>query len=97
MADKVVSHAFSHGFRPDHSQRLADYWAEALGGELAQGILAQFPPGEYPHLAELTTEHVLQPGYDHASEFEFGLDVILEGLQRLSQPTGDQPPTAARS
>ena len=32
MADEVVSHAFSHGFRPDHSERLAAYWAEALGG-----------------------------------------------------------------
>ena len=32
MADDVVSHAFSHGFHPDHGQRLAAYWAEALGG-----------------------------------------------------------------
>ena len=32
MADEIVSHAFSSGFRPDHSQRLAAYWAEALGG-----------------------------------------------------------------
>ncbi len=32
MADEVVSHAFSHGFHPDHGQRLAAYWAEALGG-----------------------------------------------------------------
>lgn len=32
MADAVVSHAFSHGFHPDHSRRLAAYWAEALGG-----------------------------------------------------------------
>jgi hemoglobin len=32
MADEVVSHAFSHGFRPDHNERLAAYWAEALGG-----------------------------------------------------------------
>jgi hemoglobin len=32
MADEVVSHAFSHGFDPDHSERLAAYWAEALGG-----------------------------------------------------------------
>lgn len=32
LADDVVSHAFSHGFRPDHSERLASYWAEALGG-----------------------------------------------------------------
>ena len=32
MADELVSHAFSHGYRADHSERLAAYWAEALGG-----------------------------------------------------------------
>jgi len=32
MADEEVSHAFSHGYRRDHSERLAAYWAEALGG-----------------------------------------------------------------
>jgi hemoglobin len=32
LADEVVAHAFSHGYRPDHSVRLAAYWAEALGG-----------------------------------------------------------------
>lgn len=32
LADEVVGHAFSHGFRADHSERLAAYWAEALGG-----------------------------------------------------------------
>lgn len=32
MADEVVEHAFSHGFHPQHVQRLATYWAEALGG-----------------------------------------------------------------
>ena len=32
LADEVVEHAFSHGFRPDHTERLAAYWAEALGG-----------------------------------------------------------------
>ena len=32
MADEVVSHAFSHGFDPQHVERLAAYWAEALGG-----------------------------------------------------------------
>jgi hemoglobin len=35
MADEVVSHAFSHGFHPQHSERLAAYWAEALGGPAA--------------------------------------------------------------
>jgi hemoglobin len=32
MADEVVSHAFGHGFRVDHRERLAAYWGEALGG-----------------------------------------------------------------
>src|SRR5215475_12065554 len=32
MADEVVSHAFNHGYHPDHTERLATYWAEALGG-----------------------------------------------------------------
>jgi hemoglobin len=32
MADEVVGHAFSHGFHPEHTERLAAYWAEALGG-----------------------------------------------------------------
>ena len=35
MADELVSRAFSHGFHPHHSERLAAYWAEALGGPTA--------------------------------------------------------------
>ena len=34
LADPIVSHAFSHGFHPQHTERLAAYWAEALGGPL---------------------------------------------------------------
>jgi hemoglobin len=34
LADEVVSHAFSHGFHPNHTERLAAYWAEALGGPM---------------------------------------------------------------
>ena len=32
LADPVVSHAFEHGFRDDHTERLAAYWAEVFGG-----------------------------------------------------------------
>jgi AcrR family transcriptional regulator len=52
--------------------------------EMAQAFLTQFPTDQYPHLAELTTEHVLRPGYDYGDEFEFGLDLILDGLERAS-------------
>jgi len=39
-------------------------------------------PRPRPDLAEFTSEHVLQPGYDFTSEFDFGLDLILDGLER---------------
>jgi hemoglobin len=32
LADEVVEHAFSHGYHPEHTERLAAYWGEALGG-----------------------------------------------------------------
>jgi AcrR family transcriptional regulator len=51
--------------------------------ELARTFMAHFPAGDYPHLAELTVQHVLQPGYDHGNEFGFGLDLILDGLDLL--------------
>jgi len=55
--------------------------------KLAQAIMAQFAAGEYPHLTEMAVEHVLQPGYDYGDEFEFGLDLILDGLERARHPT----------
>lgn len=54
--------------------------------EVAQTILAQMPADEYPHLTELAVEHVLQPGYDYGNEFEFGLDLVLDGLERARRP-----------
>jgi AcrR family transcriptional regulator len=50
--------------------------------EVGQNILRQMA-GEYPHLAEMITKHAMKPGYDYAKEFEFGLDLILDGLERL--------------
>ncbi len=52
--------------------------------EVGESILRQLA-GEYPHLAEMITEHAMKPGYDYAEEFEFGLDLILDGLERLRQ------------
>jgi AcrR family transcriptional regulator len=49
--------------------------------DLAQAILMQAAE-HYPHLAELAAEHVLRPGYDYGDEFAFGLDLILDGIER---------------
>jgi len=51
--------------------------------EMAQAMLAHFPADEFPHLAAFTREHVMRPGYDFGAEFEFGLDLLLDGLERL--------------
>jgi AcrR family transcriptional regulator len=51
-------------------------------GELAEAILTTLPAEEYPAFIEFATEHVLQPGYDYGEEFGFGLELILEGLER---------------
>ncbi len=50
--------------------------------EVAQSMLEPFPLNDYPHLLEMLTDHVMTPGYDFADEFEFGLDLILDGLER---------------
>ena len=50
--------------------------------EVAEAMLAPFPANEYPNLVEFITEHVMQPGYDYGDEFEYGLDVVLDGLDR---------------
>ena len=49
---------------------------------MAVTFLEQFPVTVFPHLAELTTEHVMLPGYDYGDEFDFGLALILDGLER---------------
>jgi AcrR family transcriptional regulator len=51
--------------------------------EAAESVLRQFPADEYPHLAETITEHITKPGYNYTDEFEVGLDLILDGLERL--------------
>ena len=50
---------------------------------MAPAFVQQFQTAAYPHLAEFTVQHVLQPGYDFGEEFAFGIDLILDGLERI--------------
>jgi len=52
--------------------------------QVAQEIAAQMPADQYPHLTELTMRHILQPGYHYGNEFEIGLDLILDALERAA-------------
>ena len=49
-------------------------------GEVAQSMLHRFSNGEYPNLVQMVTEHVMKPAYDYSDEFEYGLEVILDGF-----------------
>jgi len=49
---------------------------------MADSMLEPFPDGSYPHLVEFITGHATKPGYDYGDEFEYGLDLILDGLER---------------
>jgi hemoglobin len=56
LADPIVSHAFSHGFHPQHTERLAAYWAESLGGPPAytsglgtESAVVRMHSGNGPH------------------------------------------------
>ena len=53
-----------------------------------QDLAAQLPADELPHLAAFTADHVLQPGYDFRSSFEVGLDLVLDGIERLAAEDG---------
>jgi AcrR family transcriptional regulator len=48
---------------------------------VAGSILGHLPADELPYLTEVIVDHALQPGYDHTSEFGYGLDLILEALE----------------
>ncbi len=78
----AVIDAFIYGFA------LQEASLPATGGnemaELAEAIIEAAPMDQYSHLMELTTEHILKPGYDFGNEFEFGLDLILNGLESVA-------------
>jgi AcrR family transcriptional regulator len=52
---------------------------------VAQGMLEPFGDNEYPSLVEFITDHASKPGYDLEDEFEYGLDLLLDGLERAWQ------------
>lgn len=82
----MTAHAFSvldayiYGFAKQEKGLPFDSGEQAAA--MAEVMLAHLPADEYPYLAELTSQHVLKPGYDYADEFTFGLDLVLDGLEK---------------
>jgi hemoglobin len=88
LADEVVAHAFSHGFHPQHTERLAAYWAEALGGPTTysetygdETSVVRIHSGNGPH-DEMDQRAI--------ACFDYALvDVGLEGDSRLREVLHD--------
>jgi len=57
--------------------------------DIAEAFLREIPADEYPHLREMVVEYAMKSGHDESADFEFGLDLILDGLQRLLNPAAD--------
>ena len=99
----LTAHAFSaldcyiYGFAlQEATLPLGD--TEEETAQVAQTMMEQFAAEQYPHLTELTVEHILQPGYDHGNEFEFGLDLVLDGLEEARDTALSVPePTPHRA
>ena len=78
-----VQDAYIYGFalqeRDMSSETADDFAAEA------QRQMREYQPvlADYPHVVEVVGGHIATSGYDYATEFLFGLDLILDGLDRL--------------
>jgi AcrR family transcriptional regulator len=83
---EMAAHAYSvldsyiYGFALQEASLPFDTSEEIAA--VAESIMEHFPADAYPHLTEMAVEHALQPGYDYGNEYEFGLDLIIDGLDR---------------
>jgi AcrR family transcriptional regulator len=85
----AVAHAYSlldsyiYGFAMTKMTLPFDTSAEIA--EMAQDMFEPFPAGEYPNLAEFVTDHVMTSGYDYGDEFAYGLERVLDAIDRVRQ------------
>src|SRR5438309_2586629 len=92
MSIEMAAHAYSlldsyiYGFTLNE-QSLPFDSSPAKVAEVAGNIMRALPSGEYPYLTEMAVEHAMKPGYDYGDEFEFGLNLILDGLKRIHDLT----------
>jgi AcrR family transcriptional regulator len=77
----VYGFAFEEAILPGPAQELVEATAE---------IVEDLDLDEYPYMAEMAREYILKPGYNFGDSFDFGLDLLLEGLEnfRTDNPQG---------
>lgn len=81
-----AAHAFSlldsylYGFGIQQFNMEAD--VDASPEEMAKAILTSIPAEKYPYLHRMAS-HAMESGYDAEADFNFGLEIILDGLERI--------------
>ncbi|MCI4354972.1 MAG: TetR/AcrR family transcriptional regulator C-terminal domain-containing protein [Thermoplasmata archaeon] len=84
----MVAHAYSvldgyiYGFAL--TRMTLPFQTSEEAAQVAEAMLRPFPVNAYPNLGAMI-EHAMQPGYDTGDEFEYGLDLILDGLERAQE------------
>lgn len=76
----TVLDIYIYGFAQQYARLAFSTTEEAA--QVGEDVGRQFSSGAYPYLSEMITEHMMKTGYDAMHEFEFGLSLILEGIDR---------------
>jgi hypothetical protein len=85
----MAAHAYSaldsyiYGFAFQRASPLFVTGEQAI--PVAESVMRGFPSDHYPYMAEIAIQHVIKPGYSFAADFEFGLELILDGLENARQ------------
>lgn len=72
--------AFVHGFAAHRLHVAQAEVPDDVG--MAEALDRWLPAERYPHLSSLVREHVLVGAYDEEEAFAFGLELVLDGLER---------------
>jgi AcrR family transcriptional regulator len=77
---------YTYGF----AQQLANLSFETAeqAAEVGKAVMEQFPFDTYPYMGEMVTQHMMKAGYRAMDEFDFGLDLIIDGIARV-EPSKD--------
>jgi AcrR family transcriptional regulator len=96
----MAAHAFSaidsyiYGF--EMQDKALPFQTEEESAAMAQMLLAQLDANEYPYLVELIRDHAAQPGYHYGDEFTYGLDLVLNALEREREADLSTPQVESR-
>jgi AcrR family transcriptional regulator len=88
-----IQDSFIYGFALQE-KALPAFDSAEVGAQVAERILARGPYPDLPYSVEMIDTHIRAGGYNLTAEFEFGLDVILAGLERLLGATPEPAPPA---